>query len=56
MNKIKYSVLVSILIASVAYMFYFSADTEVLYDCRLAEISPDYPQAVRDECREMMKE
>lgn len=56
MNKIKYSVLVLILIAAVAYMFYYSTDTEVMYDCRLAEISPDYPQAVRDECREMMKE
>lgn len=56
MNKIKYLVLVLILIATVAYMFYYSADTEVWYDCSLAEISPDYPQAVRDECREMMKE
>lgn len=28
----------------------------VQYDCRVAEISPDFPQAVRDECRKMMKE
>ena len=23
----------------------------VMYDCRLAEISPDYPQDVREACR-----
>lgn len=28
---------------------------EVQYDCRLAEISPDYPQAVKQKCRELMK-
>jgi hypothetical protein len=27
----------------------------VEYDCRLAEISPDYPQAVKQKCREIMK-
>jgi hypothetical protein len=37
-------------------MVQYSTDTEVIYDCRLAEISPDYPQAVKEECREMMKE
>jgi hypothetical protein len=24
------------------------------YDCRLAEISPDYPQQVREQCRKRM--
>lgn len=25
----------------------------VVYDCRLAEISPDFPPDVRDECRKL---
>ncbi len=30
---------------------YTLAERMVRYDCRLAEISPDYPTDVRDECR-----
>lgn len=26
----------------------------VEYDCRLAEISPDYPQKVKQKCRELL--
>lgn len=26
----------------------------VAYDCRLAEISPDYPQAVKIKCRQLI--
>ena len=26
----------------------------VQYDCRLSEISPDYPQSVKQKCRELM--
>jgi hypothetical protein len=33
-----------------------SKPTQVLYDCRLAEISVDYPQEVKNKCRQMMKE
>jgi hypothetical protein len=25
----------------------------IVYDCRLAEISPDYPIAVKEECRKL---
>jgi hypothetical protein len=56
MSKIKLIVLVLLLIAAVVLMAKYSTDAEVMYDCRLAEISPDYPQAVKDECRIMMKE
>jgi hypothetical protein len=28
---------------------------EIAYDCRLAEISPDYPQIVKEKCRKLMK-
>jgi hypothetical protein len=27
---------------------------EVVYDCRLAEISPDFPPQVRDKCRKKL--
>jgi hypothetical protein len=27
----------------------------VQYDCRLAEISVDYPQQVKEQCRRLMK-
>ena len=27
---------------------------EIAYDCRLAEISPDYPSIVKDKCRKLM--
>jgi hypothetical protein len=30
-------------------------DTGVAYDCRLAEISVDYPQAVKEQCRKLME-
>lgn len=29
--------------------------TVVKYDCRLAEISPDYPQDVKNKCRKIMQ-
>lgn len=28
----------------------------VIYDCSLAEISPDYPKEVKDECRKLRME
>ena len=28
-------------------------DKTVVYDCSLAEISPDYPQEVKNECRRL---
>ena len=30
-------------------------DTGIAYDCRLAEISVDYPQAVKEQCRKLME-
>ena len=29
---------------------------EVRYDCRLAEISPDYPLEVKQQCRNMFRQ
>lgn len=31
-------------------------DTPVLYDCRIAEISPDFTPAMKEECRKKQKE
>jgi hypothetical protein len=33
-----------------------SQPADIVYDCNLAEISVDYPQKVKNECRKMMKE
>lgn len=33
---------------------YVDTHVGVTYDCRLAEISPDYPSAVKQMCREKM--
>jgi hypothetical protein len=54
---IRVVVLVVSLIAlfySAWFMFYPQPKQGMVYDCRLAEISPDYPPAIKNECREMM--
>ena len=30
-------------------------EVDVFYDCRLAEISPDIPPAIKEECRKRME-
>ena len=32
-----------------------TVNTVVKYDCRLAEISPDFPQEVKTQCRKLME-
>jgi hypothetical protein len=32
-----------------------SMEVEVFYDCRLAEISPDIPLKIKEECRHRME-
>lgn len=34
---------------------YATSNTVVKYDCRLAEISPDFPQEVKTQCRKLME-
>lgn len=36
------------------FMFYPQPKQGMVYDCRLSEISPDYPPAIKNECRELM--
>jgi hypothetical protein len=42
-----------IVIASLASVFFQPRHAIVKYDCRLAEISPDYPQEVKQKCRDL---
>ena len=40
-------------VVAFAYMFMNFKDSRVTYDCRMAEISPDFPIEVKEECRKM---
>jgi hypothetical protein len=37
------------------FLFIYEPPHEVKYDCRLAEISVDYPQQVKEQCRKLLK-
>lgn len=48
----------AILLLSTLIFMYIDSDETVkgiLYDCRLAEISVDYPVAVKEQCRKLME-
>ena len=59
--KISESVIIMALvfgsIATMSWMFAATSNTKavVQYDCRLAEISVDYPITVKEQCRELME-
>lgn len=56
-DDVKIGIILAVLVVCYVYSFFSIAkDITVTYDCRLAEISVDYPQAVKEECRKMMKE
>ena len=46
-----------LLLATLLFMYIDSDETNtgVAYDCRLAEISVDYPVAVKEQCRKLME-
>ena len=50
---IQYFSLVVFAIFLVVYIVRNYGHHTVVYDCRLAEISPDFPPDVRDECRKL---
>jgi hypothetical protein len=60
MSTIKLLIKYALLIGGMIFWFFvfvnYLQPNEVAYDCRLAEISPDFPPEVRNECRKMMKE
>ena len=41
---------------SLLYGIHSVLPREVMYDCRIAEISPDYTPAMKEECRKKQKE
>jgi hypothetical protein len=41
---------------SLLYGIYSVLPHEAVYDCRIAEISPDYTPAMKQECRQKQKE
>lgn len=54
------AVIVSVIGGLILYALFFwyignFAPIEVKYDCRIAEISVDYPQQVKQQCRKLMK-
>ena len=48
-------VFLSILFMSILFV-YLPRHGEVVYNCSIAEISPDYPVAVKEQCRELRLE
>jgi hypothetical protein len=51
-------VIASIIAVALAWAIWFIAPREEyrVYDCGLAEFHPDYPPAVREECRRIRSE
>ena len=54
-DEVKFIVLAIAVIASLAAAFFQPRYPTIKYDCRLAEISPDYPQEVKQRCREEIR-
>jgi len=53
-DEVKFTGLFLIVVASIAVMFFQPRYPTIKYDCRLAEISPDIPPKVKEECRKLM--
>ena len=49
---------ISGLITWLTFMFQYTSSTErvIIYDCTIAEISPDFPQQVKEDCRKLFLE
>jgi hypothetical protein len=54
-DKIITAILIVIVIIIMLYTD-FSGHRVVVYDCRMSEISPDFPISVRDECRRLQRD
>lgn len=52
-EDIKFAILMIVVFVSMASAF-FQPTYSVTYDCRIAEISPDIPPAVKEQCRKKM--
>jgi hypothetical protein len=54
-DEVKFIGLFLVVVASIAVMFFQPRYPIIKYDCRVAEISPDYPQEVKQRCREEIR-
>jgi hypothetical protein len=58
-EEIKFGIVVILLIASIVVQCFhpLTADqrAKIYYDCRIAEISPDVPPLVKQECRKLQE-
>ena len=54
-DKVKFVTLFLVAVVSIGVVFSQPGHTTVTYDCRLAEISPDYPQEVKQQCRKEIR-
>jgi hypothetical protein len=54
-DEVKFAILLIAIIASLAAAFFQPRYPTVKYDCRIAEISPDVPPAVKEQCRQLMQ-
>ena len=53
-DEFKFTTLFLVVVASISAMFFQPRYPTIKYDCRLAEISPDIPAQVKEECRKLM--
>jgi len=53
-DEVKFIGLFFLVVASIAAMFFQPRYPTIKYDCRIAEISPDVPPKVKEECRKLM--
>jgi len=52
-NTIEACVAIILVVMAISALFYFPQPKGKVYACSLAEISPDYPLQVREECRKL---
>lgn len=51
---VKWFLIMSGLAVWLAIFIVYGPPKEVVYDCRMAEISPDFPIDVKNECRKLL--
>lgn len=49
-------IIIALLFCIVILVFTYYGKGHHVYDCRISEISPDFPPAVREECRNLQRE
>ena len=58
-ENLKFALLMIAVIASITVQCFHPLTaperTKIFYDCRIAEISPDVPPMVKQECRKLME-